>query len=233
MFDALFNWFVSLGNDFYLNFIKESRYMLVLDGLWHTILLSLLAITLGLLLGCITYFARQSKLIVLRKIGDIYVDIIRGTPVVTQLIIIYYVIFATVNIDKFLVAVIAFGLNSGAYVSEIIRAGIQSVDKGQTEAGRSLGLNSKQTMTFIIFPQAIKNILPALANEFIVLVKETAVAGLLGVRDLTKAADVIMSRTFDGYMPRIGIAVTYYLLIKLLTLGLKKFEEYLHRSDNR
>ncbi len=233
MIDSILNWFINLGNDFYLNFIKESRYLLVVDGLWHTILLSLLAISLGLVLGCITYVARHSKVKFFKKIGDIYVDIIRGTPVVTQLIIIYYVIFASVNIDKFFVAVIAFGLNSGAYVSEIIRAGIQSIDKGQTEAGRSLGLTSKQTMTFIVFPQAIKNILPALANEFIVLVKETAVAGLLGVRDLTKAADVIMSRTYDGYMPRIGIAITYYLLIKLLTFGLHKFEAYMRKSENR
>lgn len=169
----------------------------------------------------------------LRAIGKIYTDIIRGTPSVTQLMIIYFVIFATVDIEKWIIAAIAFDINSGAYVSEIIRAGILSIDKGQTEAGRSLGLNAYQTMTRIVIPQALKNIFPALCNEFIVLIKETAIVGYVGLMDIQKAGDFIKSATYEAFMPLIGTAIIYYVLIKVLTLILGVFENKLRKSDIR
>lgn len=172
-----------------------------------------------------------SKKKLLRLIGGIYTDVIRGTPSVTQLMIIYFVIFASVQLDKWIIAAIAFGVNSGAYVSEIIRAGILSIDKGQTEAGRSLGLNAFQTMSRIVIPQAVKNIFPALCNEFIVLIKETAIVGYVGLMDIQKAGDFIKSATFIAFMPLIGTAVIYYVLIKILTLVLKQIENRLRRAD--
>lgn len=170
---------------------------------------------------------------VIRFLGSVYTDVIRGTPSVTQLMIIYFVIFATVDLDKWIIAAIAFGVNSGAYVSEIIRAGILSVDHGQTEAGRSLGLNAFQTMTRIVIPQAVKNIFPALCNEFIVLIKETAIVGYVGLMDIQKAGDFIKSATFNAFMPLFGTAVIYYVLIKILTLLLRRIEIVLRKSDIR
>lgn len=169
----------------------------------------------------------------LRLIGGIYTDVIRGTPSVTQLMIIYFVIFAPMSaqLDKWIIAAIAFGINSGAYVSEIIRAGILSIDKGQTEAGRSLGLDAFQTMSRIVIPQAVKNIFPALCNEFIVLIKETAIVGYVGLMDIQKAGDFIKSATYIAFMPLIGTAVIYYVLIKILTLVLKQIENRLRRAD--
>lgn len=140
-------------------------------------------------------------------------------------------VFASVSIPKVIVAVIAFGINSGAYVAEIIRAGILSIDKGQKEAGRSLGLNERQTMTYIIAPQAVKNILPALANEFIVLLKETAIVGYIAIQDLTKGADIIRSLTYDPFMPLIGSAIIYFVIIKILSILLKKLEKSLRKAD--
>jgi len=166
-------------------------------------------------------------------IGKVYTDVIRGTPSVTQLMIIYFVVFATVDLEKWVIAAIAFGINSGAYVSEIIRAGILSIDKGQTEAGRSLGLNAMQTMVSIIIPQAVKNIFPALCNEFIVLVKETAIVGYIGLVDIQKAGDLIKSATFEAFMPLIATAIIYFVLIKTLTLALARVEKALRKSDNR
>lgn len=166
-------------------------------------------------------------------IGGIYTDVIRGTPSVTQLMIIYFVIFASVQLDKWIIAAIAFGINSGAYVSEIIRAGILSIDKGQTEAGRSLGLSAFQTMSRIVIPQAVKNIFPALCNEFIVLIKETAIVGYVGLMDIQKAGDFIKSATFIAFMPLIGTAVIYYVLIKILTLSLGRIEARLRKADAR
>ena len=150
-----------------------------------------------------------------------------------QLLIIYYIIFGSVQIDKLFVAILAFGFNSGAYVAEIIRAGILSIDKGQTEAGRSLGLNARQTMTGIVMPQAIKNIFPTLCNEFIVLIKETAIVGYVGLMDIQKAGDFIKSSTFLAFMPLIGTAIIYYIMIKILTIALNKIEESLRKSDIR
>ncbi len=216
---------------FYKCFIREDRYKLLLSGIGVTIKVSLLAIIIGILIGMLIAMCNLSKKKVLRVIGGIYTDVIRGTPSVTQLMIIYFVIFASVQIDKWIIAAIAFGVNSGAYVSEIIRAGILSIDKGQTEAGRSLGLNAFQTMSRIIIPQAVKNIFPALCNEFIVLIKETAIVGYVGLMDTQKAGDFIKSATFIAFLPLIGTAVIYYVLIKILTLALKQVENRLRRAD--
>ena len=159
-------------------------------------------------------------------------SVIRGTPSVVQLTLIYFVVFASVNIDKFIIALIAFGLNSGAYISEIFRAGLESIDKGQTEAGRSLGLSSSQTMIYIILPQAVKNILPALVNEFIMLVKETAIVGFIAMEDLNRASEIVQSITYAPFAPRIIVAIVYYIVIKLLTLALGRFERWLKKSEH-
>lgn len=214
-------------------FIREDRYMLLLSGIGVTIKVSLVAVIIGIIIGFFIALCNLSKNKALKAIGGVYTDIIRGTPAVTQLMIIYFVIFATVQIPKWLIAAIAFGINSGAYVSEIIRAGILSIDRGQTEAGRSLGLNAKQTMTHIILPQALKNVFPALCNEFIVLVKETAIVGYVGLMDIQKAGDFIKSATFSAFMPLVGTAIIYYVLVKLLTLGLKRVEDALRKSEVR
>lgn len=226
-------WFAGLTDTFTRCFINENRYELLISGVGVTIKVSLLAVILGILIGFLIALCNLSKKKALNFIGTIYTDIIRGTPSVTQLMIIYFVIFASINLDKWIIAAIAFGINSGAYVSEIIRAGILSIDKGQTEAGRSLGLNAFQTMTRIVMPQALKNIFPALCNEFIVLIKETAIVGYVGLMDIQKAGDFIKSATFEAFMPLIGTAIIYYVLIKILTILLKKVEIFLRKSDAR
>ena len=175
----------------------------------------------------------MSKIKIFNIIGKVYTDVIRGTPSVTQLMIIYFVVFASVHWEKWIIAAIAFAINSGAYVSEIVRAGILSVEKGQTEAGKSLGLSSLQTMVYIIIPQAAKNIFPTLGNEFITLIKETAIVGYVGLMDIQKAGDFIKSATYEAFMPLIGIAVVYFVLIKLLTLFLGMIEKKLRKSDIR
>lgn len=226
-------WWSEVCDMFYLCFVREDRYKLLVSGIGVTIKVSLLAVVLGIIIGMLIALCNLSKNRFLRALGGIYTDIIRGTPSVTQLMIIYFVIFASVHWPKWIIAAIAFGINSGAYVSEIIRAGILSIDKGQTEAGRSLGLNAYQTMTRIVIPQAVKNIFPALCNEFIVLIKETAIVGYVGLMDIQKAGDFIKSATFKAFMPLIGTAVIYYVLIKILTLVLKRVENRLRRSDIR
>lgn len=226
-------WWADIVATFYKCFIKNARYTLLLDGIGVTIKVSLLSICIGLVIGFFIALCSLSKRKVVRAIGKVYTDVIRGTPSVTQLMIIYFVVFATVNIDKWIIASIAFGINSGAYISEIIRAGILSIDKGQTEAGRSLGLNGSQTMCYIIAPQAIKNIFPALCNEFITLIKETAIVGYVGLMDIQKAGDFIKSDTFNAFMPLVGTAVIYFVLIKVLTLVLGKLEAYLRKSEKR
>lgn len=226
-------WFTKFSEEFYKCFIKEDRYKLLFDGIGVTIKISILAVFIGILIGMVIAMCNLSKKKLPKIIGGIYTDIIRGTPSVTQLMIIYFVIFATVNLDKWIIAAIAFGINSGAYVSEIIRGGILSVNHGQVEAGRSLGLNGFQTMTRIVIPQAVKNIFPALCNEFIVLVKETAIVGYVGLMDIQKAGDFIKSATYLAFMPLIGTAVIYYLLIKILTLLLGRVEKGLRKSDIR
>ena len=226
-------WWSGVVEQFTRCFIEEDRYMLLVRGIGVTISVSLLAVIIGIIIGFMIAMCNLSKNKALKTIGGIYTDVIRGTPSVTQLMIIYFVVFATVRWPKWIIAGIAFGVNSGAYVAEIIRAGILSIDKGQTEAGRSLGLTAGQTMAGIIMPQAVKNIFPTLCNEFIVLIKETAIVGYVGLMDIQKAGDFIKSSTFLAFMPLIGTAIIYYVMIKLLTLGLKKIEESLRKSDIR
>ena len=161
----------------------------------------------------------------------IYLTVVRGTPVVVQLLIIYFVIFGSVNVDKVLVAILAFGINSGAYVAEIIRGGLIAVDKGQMEAGRSLGLSYGQTMRSIIIPQGFKNVLPALGNEFIVLLKETSVSGYIALQDLTKGGDIIRSQTYDAFFPLIAVAIIYLVVVVFLSWLLGRLEKRLKRNE--
>ena len=226
-------WWAGIVADFVKCFIKDDRWKLLLDGLGVTIKVSLAAALLGLVIGLIIAACNLSKIKIFNIIGKVYTDVIRGTPSVTQLMIIYFVVFATVHWEKWIIAAIAFAINSGAYVSEIVRAGILSVEKGQTEAGKALGLSSLQTMVYIIIPQAAKNIFPTLGNEFITLIKETAIVGYVGLVDIQKAGDFIKSATYEAFMPLIGIAVVYFVLIKLLTLFLGIIEKKLRKSDIR
>ncbi|MFQ8689572.1 MAG: amino acid ABC transporter permease, partial [Blautia sp.] len=165
-------------------------------------------------------------------ICNIYITVIRGTPVVVQLLIIYFVVFASMDVSKVFVAVMAFGMNSGAYVAEIFRSGIMSIDEGQFEAGRSLGFNYAQTMLYIIMPQAFKNVLPALGNEFIVLLKETSVAGYIALQDLTKGGDIIRSRTYDAFMPLIAVALIYLVMVMIFSKLVTLLERRLRNSDH-
>lgn len=215
--------------DFYKTVIYDDRYMMILEGVKNTILIALGSIVIGILLGLLIAIVRDmyeknGKGLILNKICKIYVDVIRGTPALLQLMIIYYVIFKSVSIDLVLVGILAFGLNSSAYVSEIIRAGINSIDVGQMEAAKSLGFKYFQSMRYIILPQAIKNVLPALGNEFITLVKETSVAGYIGIMELTKSTDMIASRTYNYFFPLIIAALIYLGLTMLLTKLLNRFE---------
>lgn len=224
-----------LLKSFYKTFLIEGRYKLFLSGIKNTIFIAffatLIGITIGLFIAIIKTSAKNNKkLFLLDKICGLYVAIIRGTPVVVQLLIMYYTIF--INIDNsILVAIITFGLNSGAYVSEIARAGIDSVDKGQLEAGLSLGLDRKKSMIFIILPQAVKNILPALGNEFIALLKETAVAGYVPIIDLTKAGDIVRSRTYEAFFPLYSVAACYLVMVLGLSSMQKRVERRLSQSD--
>lgn len=231
--DKIINFFKTLGESFYYSVIYDNRYEYIIEGLLNTLLISFLAVVIGVLIGVVialirSYHDKSGKLKFLDWLSRTYVNIIRGTPVVLQLMIIYYVIFETVDINIVLVGVIAFGINSGAYVAEIIRAGINSVPVGQMEAGLSLGLSYSQTMRHIILPQAIKNILPALCNEFITLIKETSVGAYVGIVELTKASDIIASRTYDYFFPLFIIAIIYLVL----TLGLTKLVGRLERKLN-
>lgn len=227
------NFLNNLGPQLYATFIEDNRWKLFVNGIEATLLISLFAVILGFALGVIVAFAKLSSFKPARWLANVYIDIIRGTPTMVQLFIIYFVIFGTVDIDRRLVAMIGFGINSGAYVAEIIRGGILSVNKGQTEAGRSLGLGHWQTMFYIVMPQAIKNIIPALANEFIVLVKETAVVGYIAKIDLMAAALKVQSLTYDFTVPLISVAVIYYIIIKILTFFINMLEKHLRKSDVR
>lgn len=230
--------FNSFKDSFHENFIVDDRWKYLTDGLKNTLLITILAILIGIILGFIVAIIRAThdktgKMKILNFFAKIYLTIIRGTPVVVQLMIIYFVIFGSVNINKVFVAVLAFGLNSGAYVAEIVRSGIMSIDNGQFEAGSSLGLSYRQTMTSIILPQAFKNVLPALANEFIVLLKETSVAGYIAIADLTKGGDVIRSQTYDPFLPLIAVAVIYLVMVMFLTSLVTKLERRLAKNDKR
>ena len=220
---------LSISEQFYKSLIYDDRYKYILTGLGNTIIMAVCAVLIGALIGLIiaiirTYHDNTNKMKVLNWLAKMYVTVIRGTPVLLQLMIIYYVIFASVNINVVLVGIVAFGLNSAAYVSEIIRAGIMSIDKGQMEAGRALGLTYSETMKLIIIPQALKNVMPALGNEFITLLKETSVAGYIGIVELTKAGDIIASRTYNYFFPLILTAIIYLILTAGLSKILKKFE---------
>mgnify|MGYP000655572614 CR=1 FL=1 len=227
----------SLQDRFYLNFIKDDRWMYIVDGLKVTLLVTFFAVLIGIVIGFLVATVRSTydktgKLKILNILCQIYLTVIRGTPVVVQLLIIYFVIFGNVNIDKIPVAIMAFGFNSGAYVAEIFRSGIMSIDGGQFEAGRSLGFNYVQTMRYIIMPQAFKNVLPALGNEFIVLLKETSVAGYIALQDLTKAGDIIRSRTYDAFMPLIAVALIYLAMVLIFTKLVNMLERRLRSSDH-
>ena len=239
-------WFEKLKADFILNFVQGNRWRYLLNGLGTTLVITLLACLLGIAIGVVIAMVRSTydktaegarKTLGRRLFGiangfcRVYLTVLRGTPVVVQLMIIYFVIFASSD-NGTLVAALAFGLNSGAYVAEIVRGGIMSIDNGQFEAGRSLGFNYVQTMRFIVIPQVIKNVLPSLANEFIALLKETSVAGYVAVADLTKGADIIRSRTYSPFMPLIAIALIYLALVMFFTKLVGILERRLRNSDH-
>lgn len=224
MFDAL-----------YENLIEKDRWLYIVDGLTMTLQITFFAVLIGIVLGFIVAIVRSTyerthKLRFLNALCQIYLTVIRGTPVVVQLMIMYYVIFISVK-SKLLVASLAFGINSGAYVAEIIRGGIQSIDEGQFEGGSSLGFNYVQTMIYIILPQVLKNVLPSLANEFIVLLKETSVSGYIAIQDLTKGGDIIRSQTYDAMVPLFIVAAIYLALVMLFSYLVRILERRLRNSE--
>lgn len=230
-------WLEEVGKKFEMAFISGDRWKLYFSGLGVTVEIALFAAIVGLLIGTVVALMKLStkkngKKTFWARIANAYIDIIRGTPSVLQLLIMWFIIMKSCK-NGVLVAVLSFGINSGAYVAEIVRAGILAVDKGQTEAGRSLGLSKTQTMIYIVIPQAIKNVLPPIGNEFIVLLKETAIVGYVSLSDLTRAANQISSRTYEAFMPLIGAAVIYFVIIKILSILLDKLERRLRKSDNR
>lgn len=241
-------WFDSFVDKFKLNFIDGNRWKWLVDGLKNTLIITFFAVLLGIAIGVIIAVIRSTYdknspamkksggigyllLYILNAICKLYLTIIRGTPVVVQLLIMYFIIFAS-STNGTMVAIMAFGINSGAYVAEIFRGGIMSIDKGQFEAGRSLGFNYIQTMIYIVVPQMFKIVLPTLCNEFIVLLKETSVAGYVGIVDLTKAGDLIRGRTFSAYMPLIAVALIYLVIVMLFTWLVGKLERRLRNSDH-
>lgn len=229
-------------------FIADNNWKYMFDGLLNTLLIAFLAVIIGTVLGFLvgmvraTYDKNNGKIsnhgfanFLFRAanwICKLYLTIIRGTPAMVQLLIIYFVVFASINVDPVVAAIIAFGLNSAAYVAEIVRGGIMAIDNGQFEAGRSLGFNYSQTMMYIILPQAFKNILPALGNEFIVLLKETSVAGYIGVQELTKGGDIIRANTFSAFMPLIAVAIIYLAMVLVLQALVNALERRLRKSDH-
>ena len=219
----------SVKEDFYLNFIKDDRYLWLLDGLKTTLIITVFAVIVGLIIGFLVAIIRSAhdksgSFKILNAICRVYLTVIRGTPTMIQLLIMNFVIFGAVSINKIIVG----GL---AYVAEIVRSGIMSIDQGQTEAGRSLGLNFSQTMRLIIIPQAFKNVLPALVNEFIVLIKETSIIGYIGMMDLTKGAMLIQSRTYNAFWPLMAAAAIYLVIVGILTWGMNKLERRLRTSE--
>ena len=225
-----------LVKDFHKNFIEKDRWLYLLEGVGNTLALTGLSLLLGIVLGLGTAIVRvvyekTDKLYYLDRIAKTYVSIIRGTPLMVQLLIIYFVLLLPIGIEKFPAAVLCFGLNSGAYVSEIIRGGIMSVDEGQTEAGRSLGFGYGATMLHIVMPQAFKAVLPALCNEFITLLKETSVAFYIGVADLTRAGIKIRSITYSNFMPLVAVALIYLVLVLILTKLVGILERRLRKSE--
>ncbi len=238
-------WFAGFKSDFITCFITKNRWKYLTTGLGNTLVITLMALLLGVVIGVVVAVVRstydknheemrpglgRAALSIVNCIAKIYLTVIRGTPVVVQLMIIYYVIFASSN-NGVMIAALAFGINSGAYVAEIVRSGIMSIDNGQFEAGRSLGFNYVQTMRYIIIPQAFKNILPALANEFITLLKETSVAGYVSVQDLTKGGDIIRGATYVNFMPLFAVALVYLVMVVFFTWLVGKLERRLRSSE--
>ncbi|MCQ2531803.1 MAG: amino acid ABC transporter permease [Saccharofermentans sp.] len=238
-------WLQKLKSDFILNFVDDDRYMYIVKGLIVTAEVTFFATLLGIVLGALVAIIRSTHdklaptmrmgapkvaLKIVNAISQVYLTVIRGTPVVVQLMIAYFIIFVTSN-NKVLIAVLAFGFNSGAYVAEIIRSGIMSIDNGQFEAGRSLGFNYAQTMIYIIIPQAFKNVLPALANEFIVLLKETSISGYVGLQDLARGGDVIRSRTYSAFMPLLAVAAIYLIIVMFFSKLVTMLERRLRNSE--
>jgi len=218
----------SIANSFQSNIIQENRYLLILDGLKTTVIISILATIFGTLLGALVCFMRMSQNLLLNVPAKVYISILRGTPVLVLLMLIFYVVFASVDIDPVLVAVIAFGMNFAAYSAEIFRTGIEGVDKGQAEAGISLGFTKVTTFLNIVLPQTVRRILPVYKGEFISLVKMTSIVGYIAVQDLTKASDIIRSRTFDAFFPLGMVAILYFLISWILLQSL----EYLERKTD-
>lgn len=226
----------TIGDKIIQTFVTQNRYKLFLEGFGNTILIAVCATILGVLIGTIVALCRvqhmqTGKLKILDRILSIYVAIIRGTPVVLQVMIMYYIVLASLKEYAVMIAILAFGLNSGAYVSEIIRGGIMAVDSGQMEAGRSLGLSRVSTMLHVILPQAVKNCLPSLGNEFISVLKETSVVGYIPVTDLTRASDRVIGITYNAFFPLISVAVVYFILVAGLSALFKKMERKLAVSD--
>ena len=228
---------MTLQERFIAAFVESDRWKLYISGLGITLEIALFAGIIGIIIGTLMALMKLStteegKPTLPNYIATIYIDVIRGTPSVLQLLIMWFIIMASSN-NGILVASLSFGINSGAYVAEIVRGGILAVDKGQMEAGRSLGLSKWATMRYILLPQAVKNVIPPLGNEFITLIKETAIVGYVSLTDLTRVANQIASRTYDAFMPLIGVAVIYFVIIKLLTIFLGKIERRMRRSDIR
>lgn len=233
--------FSELTARLYDDFILKQRYMYIIDGLKNTLIITAGALLLGVILGVLVALVRTTKtnkpkrfkwmFKVLNWICGLYLTVIRGTPIVIQLMLMYFAIWTTGS--PIMVAIVAFGINSGAYVAEVMRSGIQSIPRGQVEASRSLGLNQTQTMLRIVLPQAIKNMAPAIFNEFIVLLKETSIAGYVGIHDLTKGGDIIRSITYDAFPPLIAVACIYLVIVIGLTSILKHMERRLAVSDQR
>ncbi len=221
---------------FYINFIKEDRWLYSTDGLKTTLIITFFACMMGIVLGFIVGMIRSTydktgKLKVLNAICQVYLTVIRGTPVVVQLMIIYFGVFGSARVDKIPIAILAFGINSGAYVAEIFRSGIMSIDPGQMEAGRSLGFNYVQTMWYIIMPQAFKTVLPTLCNEFISLLKETSVAGYIAIQDLTKGGDIIRSRSYSAFMPLLAVALIYLAIVMVFSKLIQIRERRLRQNE--
>ena len=245
--DTAPSWLIKLKEDFILNFVDAGRWKWLVEGLGNTLLITFFALLMGLAIGIVIAAVRSTYdknreamemqkgfgyylLKIVNGVCNLYLTVIRGTPGVVQLLIMYFIVFASSR-DSLMVATIAFGINSGAYVAEILRGGIMSIDNGQFEAGRSLGFNYVQTMVHIIIPQVFKNVLPTLCNEFIVLLKETSVAGYVGIVDLTKAGDLIRGRTFSAFMPLIAVALIYLAMVVVLTALVAALERRLRKNE--
>ncbi|MBQ7752616.1 MAG: amino acid ABC transporter permease [Treponema sp.] len=215
----------------YDTMIYGNRWLLILSGLKITLLIAFFAILIGTVLGCIFALMKVSHNKILKGIAEVYTTVLRGIPLATQLMIFYFVVFAPLGWDRLVVAIISYGINSGAYCTEIFRSGIQGVDRGQTEAGRSLGLSSWQTLFKIVLPQALKAVLPTYTSEFIVLIKETSVASFIAVTDLTKSGDMIRNATYNAWIPLLTCAIIYLILTLGLTKLFAKLEKRLAKSN--